>query len=482
MRNQKIVRSLVFLIVGSICSLPAFSKDIKVKANAYTLNTFVEESLNKYSEIKLANFNINRLALETNKVASQLGWVLTSEGGYSRTSSVFGIQSDTVDFGVGLQKRLESGDTFSVTGRYAHSDSEQVLSSLSPNPSDTTNLELSYRIPLLLEGGNQQYFHAVRKAEIEKIISEFDKQQVKENLTLKLIDIFYTVMTIDSRLVTAKKSMQRARQLRRHIKNNINLGLLEKGEILQADSQIFALKLERQKIVDLREKQVVLINRFLQKDLSSHFFVDSHDLYNGKEVLDMDEVISKVKNNSYEIKKLEASSKLLNSALELSRNREKDKLDVIFSIGVQNRSGDSTASSIDDTDTTGMIRLEYRNSLDKRAFSSERLQIQIDLQSNRERLASVLDDLKYDTYNLLNQVNRSKKIVKITEGRYINETRKYNDILKRFRNGRTTTNIVIQFDNDRIRAELDSKTEKYELAKRFSLLKLKQGFFPSSSN
>jgi len=476
MKSHGSVHSIFFiccLLYGVSVSAASFSAD----SRAYTLDRFITESINKYSEIRLADLNINRLAYEMDKAKSQLGWIFTSQGGYSRDASIYGLQSNTIDFSVGLEKLLESGNTLSVTGRYARTKTEQVLFGFAPNPSNTANLEINYRIPLLEGENNPQYLHAVKKAEIEKKISGLDKQQVKEKLILKLIDIFFAVVTIDSRLATAKKSLKRAQQLRVYIKNNINMGLLEKGEILQVDSQIYTLKLEQQKIKDLREKQVSLINRFLEKELSSTFNIDAEDLYKNKTNVNIQKTISIVKENNYEIEKLKARGELLDSALTLSRNREKNKLDVILSLGVQNRTGNIGTSTINDTDTTGMIKLEYKNALDKRAFSSERLQFHIDKKSNDERMASIIEDLKYETFDLLKQIERSKEIVTITENRYLNETRKYRDILKRFRSGRSTTNTVIQFDNDRIRAELDSETERYELAKRLSLLKLKKGLF-----
>ncbi len=477
MKNWSIVRNLVCLVFYMSYSITALAGSVSVDSRAYTLDRFIDESLNKYSEVRLADLNINRLAYEMGKAESQLGWVLTSQGGYSRDASIYGLQSDTVDFSVGLQKLLASGNTLSVTGSYVRTKTEQVLFGFAPNPSNITNVELNYRIPLLEGETNPQYLYAVKKAEIERKISSLDKQQVKEKLISKLIDIFFAVVTIDSRLVTAKKSLERAQKLHRYIKNDISLGLLEEGEILQVDSQIYTLKLEQQKIADLREKQVALINRFLEKELASTFVIDAENIYKTVGDLNVQTTIARVKENNYEIEKLKARRELIDSALTLSRNREKDKLDVVLSVGVQNRRGDIGNNAINDTDTTGMVKLEYRNAMDKRAFSSERLQLQIDKESNNERMVSVVEDLEYETYDLVKQIERSKEIVKITESLYLNETRKYRDIIKRFRNGRSTTNTVIQFDNDRIRAELDSETEKYELAKRFSLLKLKQGFF-----
>ncbi len=477
MKNLGLVRSFVCVVFYTAYSITVSAEALPVGNQAYTLDKFIHESINKYSEIRLADLNINRLAYEMGKAESQLGWILTSQGGYSRDASIYGLQSDTVDFSVGLQKLLESGNTLSITGRYARTKTEQVLFGFAPNPSNIANLEINYRIPLLEGETNPGYLHAVRKATIEKKISALEKKQVKEKLILKLIDVFFAVVTIDSRLVTAGKSLERAKKLHLYIKKNINLGLLEQGEILQVDSQIYTLKLEQQKITDLREKQVALINRFLEKELVSTFIIDTDNIYKNKHNLNVHKTIAVVIENNYEIEKLKVQKELIDSALNLSRNREKDKLDVVLSLGVQNRRGDIGNNSINDTDTTGMVKIEYRNALDKRAFSSERLQLQIDKKSNNERMVSIAEDLKYETFDLLKQIERSKEIVKITESRYLNETKKYRDILKRFRAGRSTTNTVIQFDNDRIRAELDSETEKYELAKRFSLLKLKQGFF-----
>lgn len=460
-----------------VYSIPSFANDISLgfETNSYTLSQFVTESINEYTALNIATLNINKLAYEIDKVSSQLGWVATSQGGYSRSASNFGIQTDTIDFGVGLEKKLESGNTFSISGKYAHSDSDQVLFSLSPNPSDTTNLDINYRIPLLEGKGNQQYQFDTRKALIEKNIAEIEKKKIKQDLILKLIDIYYLVATIDSRLETANKSLVRTQKLRKYIKNNINLGLLEKGDVLQVDSQIYTLNLEKQKILDLREKQITAINRFLNKPYLSEFKIVASDLTLNYQSEEDEKIISDVINHDYDVEKLKAQDKLLESALLLNRSNEKNKLDLVFSVGVQNRSGNSSTGSIDDTDTTGMMKFEYRNALDKRAFSSARLQIQVDREKNREQAASLKKDLEYDAYKFLKQVRKSKEIVHLTNKRTNNEELKYKDILKRFKNGRSTTNIVIQFDNERIRSELEYETERYELARRIDLLRLKRG-------
>jgi len=466
--------SITISMIGTSLADSITNSEVK---DRYTLDKFISESIDKYTGLSIAALNVKKLAYESDKAMSQLGWVLTSQGGYSKNASTLGIQSDTVDFGVGLEKQLESGHTVSLTGRYEHTDSEQVLFGLSPNPSDTTNIDLNYRIPLLEGSDNLQYQFDLNKADIERKIAELDKQKIKEELILQLIDIFYVVATIDSRLDTAKKSILRAKRLRKHIHNNIELGLLEKGEILQIDSQIYTLKLEYQKILDLKEKQVIAINRFLKRPYAEPFVVDVLDSYHDRTLTDSAKIFLNVKNHNYDVAKLRLQAELLDSALSLSRNREKDKLDLVMSMGVQNRSGNTSTGSIDDTDTTGMIRFEYRNALDKRAFSANRLQIQIDRETNSENLASVSDDLKYDTYNLINQIEKSKKLVSITSKRIETEQKKYNDILKRFKNGRSTTNIVIQFDNERIRAELDFDTERFELARRINTLRIKQGSY-----
>ena len=464
------------LVACYLVSSVSYAADT-IDENTYTLNRFVAESLQAYSAIKVASLKASRLAYESDKAMSQLGWVLTGQGGYAKTSSTLGLQADVVDFSAGLEKQFESGHSVSLTGRYVHNDSERVLFSLAPNPQDTGNIDLSYRIPLLEGSDNYKYRFAIHKADIQHKLAELDIKKAKEQLMLQLVDIFYQVATIDSRLLTAKKSLQRAKKLRSYIKNNIELGLLEKGEKLQVDSQVYSLKLQYQKILDLREKQVIAINRFLKRPFQSPFKIKLAVASPDSLVGEQQQIISDFISHNYDMKKLVLEDKLLDTALALSRNREKNKLDFIVSLGVQNISGNTSAGAVDDTDTTGMLRLEYRNALDKRAFSAERLQIQIDRQTNKEQLASLKDDLKYDAYNQLNQIKQSREIVKLAGSRNETEKRKYRDILQRYKAGRSTTNIVIQFDNERIQSELDYETERYELFRRLSILRIKRGHY-----
>ena len=471
-------KDLKYLIYTAMffTSFTVFAVDTAVHKSKYNLERFVKESLKVYPALKIAKLNLDRLELELGKAASQLGWVLTGQGGFSRNSSSFGIQSDVVDFGVGLEKLLESGDTLSLNGDYEHVDSDAALFSLLPNPSDTTNLSINYRMPILEGVNNLKYSFSIDQAEINKKISELKVQKIRDTFILKLTDIFYSISILDARYRTAMKSLERTKKLRLYIKNNIDLGLLEKGEILQINSQIYTLKLELQKISDLKEQQTIAINRFLKRPFLSNFeTVDSSNIDNIE--FSRSKIIENVKKYSVELKENNLQLELLDSALALSRDREKSKLDIVMSVGVQNRSGPSSTGEIDDTVTTGMVRLEYRAALDKRTFNSERLQIQIDREKNKEEGVSLIDDLEYETNILISRIIKSKNIVKLSQAKNKNETDKYKDIFKRYKGGRATTNTVIQFDNERIRAELDYDTERYELEKIIESLNIKQGLY-----
>ena len=446
----------------------------------YSLKRFIDESLKLHSGLVLADLKVKRLAFDLDKAASQLGWVLTAQGGYQRNSSSFGIQADVVDFSVGMERLLKSGHTLSLSGRHEYNDSQQVLSTLSANPEDKTKFDINYRIPLKKGENNIGYSSAITKAEIEAKMAEFEKVKVRDNLIKNLIEIYYSLATLDARLVTAEKSLDRTKKLRRYIKSNINLGLLEKGEILQIDSQVFSLKLEKQKILDLKRQQILAVNRFLEKKPNNQFITSISNNESSIQIINTDTILKNVEQNSIDLALNKLKSDLLNSMLLSSKDREKSKLDLVMSLGVQNRSGNSSSGVIDDTDTVGMIRFEYRNALDKRTFSSERLQIQIDRESNKEERLSLMEDLKYESYQLIEKVKKSENIVNISKLKDLNEVKKYKDILNRFKQGRSTTNTLIQFDNERIRAELDYDTERYELFKRADLLNLKQGLFYSS--
>jgi len=452
----------------------AYSFNVHAGVQQYSLEQFIAESISKFSDLKIAQFNVNRLAYDLDKAASQLGWVLTASGGYSRKASSFGIQSDAVDLDVGGRRLLESGHSISLSGKHEYNDSEQLLFGSTPNPSDTTNLSLGYRIPLLKGEGNKAYLFSIEKAKIEKQIALLSKNKVREDLTLKLIDIFYAVSILDARLNTSKKSLIRTKKLRHYIKNNINLGLLEKGEILQIDSQIFDLKLEQQRILDLKEQQAISINHFLEKPYNTNVEFVHESI--GMDMLADDElVINNVINHNFDIKISKLQLGLLDTALSLSRDNEKSKLDLVMSVGAQRYAGTGATGSVDDIDATGMLRLEYENALDKRTFSSERLQIQIDRQTNIEEQYKLNKDVEYEILGLMRNIDKLKKIVDLSKARNSNENNKYVDILKRYKNGRSETNTVIQFDNERIRSELDYDTERFELDKRLKILQLKQG-------
>jgi outer membrane protein TolC len=376
---------------------------------------------------------------------------------------------------LGVNKLLKSGDTIELQGNYIRDESEFIIINSQPNPLSTTGIDLNYRMPLLQNQLNKRYLLDYDSANSKFTESINTQLIIRDQIILQAIDLYYGSASLNETLKTAQHSIVRARKLKEHIRKNITIGLLEKGEILQPNAQIRNLQGKYQELKLVWEQNEIAINRLIGKSWNTAFtpVVDKSSI----KKFDSDVISSNVNKYNPELKSLKLNLKLADSVIALQQDNTESKLDVVFSIGALATQGPSQVGSIDDRDVVGGVRLEYQQALDKRGLNSKLYQSRIDKENIKIQISKLEKDLEYETYSLISNINRITKVNVRYKQRHDLEVEKYKDIINRYQAGRTTTNIVIQFDNERTQAELDYKTQKILLEKTISILKLKQGGF-----
>lgn len=438
-----------------------------------TFESFVQKVLMNHESLNLAKLDILRTKSEIQVIESSLGWNLFADAGINRNRSFFGAETTQSSLSLGVNKIFQSGDSIQVKSHYVRDDSEYAIIKSQANPLSTTGVDLDYRIPLMQNKVNREFLLNKNSANSKYTESINIQSVIRDEITSQAIELFYSSAILTARLKTAKQSIERAQKLKNHIRNNIKLGILEKGEILQSNAQIYNLQGQYQELKLVWEQSEIAINRLIGKLWNSPFIpiVITTPLMN----YDYSQANDNVKIYNPVLKSLNLNLKLADSIIAFHRDNTRSKLDLVISIGTQNTQGPSGIGDINYTDVIGGIKLEYQKALDGRGLNTRLYQAQIDKDRIKTQIVKLEKDLKFDTHLLISNINRISKVNSRYEERHEVEVEKYKDIVKRYRAGRATTNIVIQFENERTQAELVYKTQNILREKTISLLKLKQG-------
>jgi outer membrane protein TolC len=444
-------------------------------AEPLTYKQALQEIINTYPTLTIAALQVEKARQNLTKVESTLGWNLTAEGGYNHDLSTFAVPVDTGDAIASLNRKLESGHSVGISGRYRYEDNQFSISPQLPNPYESTAVDLNYRVPFGRGKDNPDYAQGLATANASVTFEQANQYAVRNQLAEQAKELFYGAAIVRARYSTAQDGVKRAIRFKKYIQDRVDLGLAEENDYLQAEAQLQLQISEMKTLEVLWEQQRTTLNRLMGRDWEKEFtptLVSKRKKY-GK--VDLPELIQQSETNSPDLLRNKAVLEQSEAELVLQRNNRKNKLDLVLSVGVRRVNGDSAVGTIDERDTAGGIRIEYQNALDKRGLDAGIYQAQLQKNIAEEETRKVKDDLKYSVSGLVAEINSSLVSVDSHTQRLKSEQNKFDNALELYRSGRIPTDRLIQFENELRSAIFALDQQKIEYEKRIRKLDILRG-------
>jgi len=443
-------------------------------AEEMTLVQVLQRVVDHYPSLKTAAIQVERARQTSKTVDSQLGWQLAAQAGAQRDSTLFGTPTDVIDVGGSLSRTLESGSTVSIDASARREDSEGVFSPVIPNPSTTTSVALTYRQPLAKGSDNPRYAEGLAAAKAEVAASRAESETLYDQIASQVIDLYVSAAIIKARMHNKKRAITRARRLQNFINDRASLGVSEDKDILQVNAQISSLQAELGALQTLWQKQLISLNRLMGREWSADLVMPK-SMGLAASTSDFDILFQSIKEHSPEIHSVDARIELADSAIRTRRDEREDNIDLVMFVGNRTQDGDTGFGDIDESEVVGGIRLEFRQSVDKAGVDAELYQAQLDRSAALQDKRQLIEDLQYELSSLLAEIESNKDAVKAYKLSVSSEKKKLDDGVKRYRTGRTATDLIIQFEDQLSQAEFALELQRLELVKRQYSLKLLQG-------
>jgi outer membrane protein TolC len=464
------------LFITVFIFLLANSSVIASERTNFTFDQVLQQVVETYPSLKLAQLQVERARQQMIQVESTLGWNLNAGAGVNHDVSFIGAPSDVADITAGLNRKLKSGDSFGVSGQYKYSDDSLTFGPTIPNPSHRTFLDLNYRMTLGRGNENPEYTQGLLSSEAGVMFETASELSVRDQLANQTQELFYNAAKLRSRLGTAQSAVIRAKRLKKYIKERQALGLSEEKDMLQADAQ-YRSRLSNVKNLEVGWQQIrTTLNRLMGLEWD-HEFEPVVGRYKqiklNKQQLKL--FITEVENNSPALLRTRARIKISEADIVLRKDVRKDKFDVVVSVGTRTASGDAVAGSVNEQDLAGGVRLEYQRSLDQRGFDASLYQAQLDKQIAEDDNAKIREDLKYQVSGLVAEIDASEYSVESFKARLKSENLKFDDALKRYELGRVETDRLIQFENELQTARFELEDQKIDYERRYKSLNILRG-------
>lgn len=437
-----------------------------------SLQSVIQRVLTNYPTLKIARLELERSRQEFAKIESQLGWVASAQTGISRDVGAFNIPSERFDVSASVGSVQKSGNSIEVVGQYSYEESESVAVPTLANPTERTTLDLRYRIPLGQGEANPAYMQGKISAEAGLQSTEASRVKQIDALVRQTLSLYYDAANTYARIQDANEAIRRANRLLRFVQKNKGLGISETKDVLIVEALRSAQISQRDTLLIVWSRQRSELNRLQGIKSDSDFLPVINSEMN---IPDHGAALEQVYAQSPDILLQLAQLRAAESNMELANDAKKDRMDLTFSVGARNTSGDTATGSLDQSEWAGGARFEYQFSVDQRGFDAGLYQAMLDKQTIETEIDRVKSDLKYNVSGLYDEINQNKVAAKSSKQRLSIERKKVDEAFKRYKVGRASTNELIDNENSLSAGSLLYETRKIELARKYSELELLLG-------
>ncbi|HEX9811291.1 MAG TPA: TolC family protein [Burkholderiales bacterium] len=458
-----------------VCAVVLFAVPAgPVRAESLTFRQVLQRAVTYDASLQIARLELERARLETTRVESQLDWNASGQAGVARDISFFGVPVDRADARAGLDRRLESGSSVGVGVGVVREDANSTPFPFLPNPSRTVSVDANYRLPLAQGSDNAGYRQGIVAAEAGIDVAQAQWGTARNQLALQVADAFHAAAFTYARLRSALDAIDRAERLKRFVLRNVQLGIAEDKDRLQAEAQLRARVAEQQALRAAWDNQRIVLNRLMERAPQSEWQpqVEPAD---APGALDVAAIQAEAEAIDPDLQREAARVRIAESAIARRRDSGRDKFDLIFSIGNRQLSGDVAGVGNSNDEAVAGARLEFRAALDKRGADAELNQAFLERDIARRRFDTNLTNLRYNVARVGAEIDAIVLALGEAGARKDAERRKLDEATRRHRTGRATTAELIQFENDYEAAVLAVEQQAIELARRRTELERLRG-------
>jgi len=437
-----------------------------------TLADLLQQVLDYYPSLESAALQVKQAQQTSALIESRLGWQLNAQVGISQDMSLFGSPVTSLNAGTHLTRALPDGDSLAVSANILHDDADETLPTL-PNPSTSTSVELLYRKPLAQGKENIDYQSSLKDAASQvdnlRAVQQLDYEQIAE----QLIDLYTAALASQQRIDTIRQTIRRSQRLHQFILDRVDFGIAEDKDRLQTDAQLHSLQAQLKAFELIRTKQTINLNRLLGKPWQTPLTLATQQAAPVRE--NFETLLNQARDHSPLLKINAARLALADTLIERQRDTNRDRLDLVLSIGHRGLSGDSAGGSINNNEMVGGAQLEFGRAVDRSSNATALYQAQLARDIVLQDKKQVDSDLHYTIATLLAELAAIDETIRAWRRSVASEHAKLEEAEKRYRTGRIAIDQVLQFENQTATSELELALQQIEYQRTHDRLELIRG-------
>jgi len=375
-----------------------------------------------------------------------------------------------------ISKPLASGGTLGADFNYTRSsqgfNSPFAAQLALFNPFYRNQININYRHPLLKGAHRPDYNQSLISAQAGVEQADRQQQVIAHNLTLRVINAYYQLAADDINIDIAKQAVKRAKKLLAYQRSREQFGLIEKADRLQAEALLAARKTDRQRALSNRLNNQNTLNRLMLQQIS-HEIVVQRNHYTGTTAGkqrstgvnddDIQAAVQQAEQLRPELHVLDAQMQAADAQLVIARDANQVQLDVVAALGT--RSLDKTplpavASGLSVQDHFVSLSLELSDTLGRKTANAAIRKAELQRQRIQADRLRVLEQIRDDISAAQTAIIAGRPALAISKKQVRAEQRKFNAEMKRYRQGRSDTATLVQFEGELRNAALNAQLQQ----------------------
>jgi len=466
-------------IVLSLTASPAFSEPMG-------LDDVIEHTLANHPDLALAMIQPRIAATEEERIEGQLDTVVSGRGGFTEdqtpVSSAFSPSGTKfLQLQGSVSKPLAGGDTLSLGANFNRADlafnSPLAPQIASINPAYRNQVDLSYRHPLLRGSGRPAYHQNLAAAEADTHAAALQPQIVAEQLALRALNLYYQLASNEINVQLAKDAVTRARELLAYQRHREEFGLIEAAERLQAEALLATRNMEHQRAQAALVQNRAGLNRLMLRapDAPLSVMLDGAEPGPAPTLADAMQI---AKQHRPELEAQKSRLAAADARLAAASDEQNLQLDIVASLGgrsLNDQAVPALAGGFSLSDRFVALGLEFSDTLGGHSAKSAIHKAELERQQTLLERAQSLERIKDELTTALTGLQTGIQTLDSAKQRADAERRKFEAEMQRYRDGRSDTATVVQFEGDLRIAELAHAIESIMLSRAYHLLAWAEG-------
>ena len=387
---------------------------------------------------------------------------LEMSGGYQldkskKASSFFGTRKDTYNWGLSLSKEIPSGTVLGVS--FANTRSKTIGASMggasivTPTPQYEPVLGFSISQPFMKNSLGMNDRAQIEQAKLAYDSADFTLNREMDLSVYAGLMQYWSLVFVRKHISAQRRAVRFAREFLNTTREEKKLGTAEETDLLAAranllgrqDELLELQELERSTAEEFRTMLAVEPDVKLNVRMSNPSFVNVGRF--------SDERIAAALEHRGDYRSLKKNLDRLNVKLKVAKNTRWPKLDLVSTLELNDISGSYTRSlgGMDSPNVT--VGLAFSVPLENRYARADAKK------SKSEKIRNVyaMKDLETQIVNKLSRLTKEvysrKRIVTIGQSRDAIQREKLNAELQKYQQGRSSSYVIVQYQNDSVAAE-----------------------------